>query len=739
MKSRGRPHDGQRKRGLPRRSPVTRALIVGCVALMACSREVPRLDLGKMDGIEALVDRFSPSRSVVVVPDRHWEVASEGGIWTFRGWADLLCFVEEPPQQGLQIVLEPDESTRDHHFLVRWDDVVLWEKPRRFDTGGEVVEIPRASLTPGLHRLTVGRIPAADDKNKRQQHDNGFTRIEFGIDGTPLRIRPEAMERYAFLRAFLQDGVAGTGSEKFSGWLVEGPRTVDASMTVPEDSVVSFRLTTFGSSSSRFSLTVDGAAHSARVGQQPGSLEVALHSGSHEVSLAVDGAADGLFLWGAPHLRPVRRGAAGPVILVTMDTTRRDSLSPYGGPPAASPNIARLAGQATIYNNAWATAPWTLPSHASIFTGLYPTRHGAGVGSTRLHSQFQTVAEIFRSRGYRTAGFAGGEMSASHWGVAQGFELYRDPDGFETRGDRLTEYVEGFLSRHADESLFLFVNYFDPHALYQAPAEFEELFGVEERRDRISDLPIWGDLGRGDDAAWRAVAHGDATVVPEALDYLRAAYLAEVAFMDRQVGRLIEVLEEHGLFDAATIVLVADHGEFLGEHGFFSHAARLDPELTHIPLIIKWPGQTESGRVDHLVSQVDLFATLVGAVDSNPPPMDGVSLWPAHLDSLAQRDTVFMEEHEMRIHPLFAKMKIAPNVYGIQQLLFRQIVWKGDTLCSRLTAEGWRQERCTVGWQERMAELEAVAALPIEGNLEAAQEGLTDDLRRRLEALGYLR
>ncbi|MFV2072400.1 MAG: sulfatase [Thermoanaerobaculales bacterium] len=718
---------------------MTRALIVGCVALMACSREAPRLDLGEIAGIEALVGRFSPSRSVVVIPDRFWEASSEKGIWTFQGWADLLCFVEESPQQGLQIVLEPDELTRDLHFLIRWDDVVLWEKPRTLAIDGEVIEIPRASLTPGLHRLTVGRISGADAKNERQEHGNGFARIEFRFDGTSLRIRPQAAERYAFLRAFLQDGVTGTGPEKLSGWLVEGPRTVAASMIVPEDSVVSFRLTNFGSSSSRFSLTVDGAAHSARVSQQPGSLEVPLPAGSHELSFAVDGAEDGLFLWGAPHLRPARRGAAGPVILVTMDTTRRDSLSPYGGLPEASPNIARLAGQATVYNNAWATSPWTLPSHASIFTGLYPTRHGAGVGSTRLDLQYRTLAEVFRDQGFRTAGFAGGEMSASHWGVAQGFELYRDPDGFETRGDQLTQFAVDYLEEHSDEPLFLFVNYFDPHALYRAPAEFEELFGVEERRDRVADLPVWGDLSRGDGAAWRAVANGEAEVVPEAVDYLRAAYLAEVAFMDRQVGRLIEVLEEHGLFDAATIVLVADHGEFLGEEGLFSHAGRLNPELTHIPLIIKWPGQTEPVRSDHLVSQVDLFATLVGAVDSNPSPMDGISLRPAHLDALAQRDTVFMEEHEMRIHPLFTVMKIAPNVYGIQQLLFRQIVWKGNTSCSRLTADGWRQEACTVGWQERMAELEVVAALPIEGDLEIVQEGLTDDLRRRLEALGYLR
>jgi arylsulfatase A-like enzyme len=414
-------------------------------------------------------------------------------------------------------------------------------------------------------------------------------------------------------------------------------------------------------------------------------------------------------------------------------------MSFHGGPVEATPNIARLAAGATVFENAWATSPWTLPSHASIFTGLYPSHHLAGVTRPRLGREFDTLAEIYRRLGFRTAGFAGGEMSASHWGVAQGFEFYRDPEGIQTRGDRLTELVEGFVDRQTDDAFFLFVNYFDPHGLYQAPPDFEERFGVAELKAKLENVAVWEDLILGDGEAWRKIIGGEAEVNDDAVAYMRAAYLAEVSFMDHQIGRFFELLERREIFDRSTIVLVADHGEFLGEHGFFSHACRLDPELTRTPMIVKWPGQTKPEVVTELVSMIDLFPTLAGPMGASPPVSDGIPLDSNLRHQLEGRKTVFMEEHEMRIHPLFDNMKIAPSVFGFQSSDFQQVVWKGGTSCSRARPGGWVETGCSVGWRDRMAQLEALTTLPAGDAADGVQDGLSGEMRRRLEALGYVR
>lgn len=719
--------------------PVVTVVVAVLLTASACRRPHPAEDLGVINDLQPLIDRFSPASPVVVVPDRFWETAADGGSWVFRGYANLVCYVDEPPSRDLDIIFEPTEETSNFHFMVSWDGSELWPNPRQLAVPREILEVAQDQLTRGLHRLEIRRVAAADEPGHQSRRNNEFSVVAYGLGEDSLRLEPETADRYEFVRAFLEDGVAGVGEEKHGGWLASSSASATAKITLTEDSVASFKVASLDAGPSRFTVAVDGVEHSVDVSSDAEMLEIDLGAGSHRLRLSVAGESDGYYLWGAPHLRTMEPATAGPVILVTMDTTRWDSLSLHGGPLDTSPNIARLASRATVFDNAWSTSPWTLPSHASIFTGLYPSHHGAGVTNPRLARHLTTLAEIFRQAGYFTAGFAGGELSASHWGVAQGFEVYRDPEGLETRGDRLTGFVEEFLDERCDGPLFLFVNYFDPHGLYQAPAEFEELFGVAELRERIQDAPLWGELSRGDASVWRAIIGGEAEVTAEAIAYIRAAYLAEVAFMDHQIGRLVEWLEDHGLFEEATIVLVADHGEFLGEHGFFSHACRLDPELTRVPLIIKWPHQMEPELVDTLVSQVDLFSTLAAMTGAPISANDGGSLKSVDRNELSQRTAVFMEEHEMRIHPLFKNMMIAPSVFGIQEPAIRQVVWWGGTSCYRSTATGWSDVRCASDWAERISQLEAFMVHPIGGATSDAEHDLSDEMRRRLEALGYVR
>lgn len=692
-----------------------------------------------MSDLRSLIDKFSSADPVVIVPDRFWESTEDRRAWVFRGYANLLCYVEQRPNDALRLIFEPTAETSGFHFTPTWDSQPLWPNPRPLTNPQEVFEIAADRLTPGLHRFELRRAAAAEGAAERSKRDNVFGAIAYGVGQDIHSLEPDDAERYEFIRAFFEDGVTGVGEEKHGGWLMSGPGTATATISPTEDCLASFDLVSFDSTPARFSVVVDDREHHVEVVDTSKRLEVKLPRGAHRLELSVQGPADGCYLWGAPHLRLVQPETVGPVIVVTLDTTRWDALSPYGGPANASPNIARLAERATVFENAWSTSPWTLPSHASIFTGLYPSHHGAGVTHPRLDRRFSTLAEIFRSSGYRTAGFAGGELVASRWGLAQGFEFYRDPEGFETRGDRLTAFTRDYLDGIAGDQFFLFVNYFDPHGLYQAPGEFEELFGVSELRKKIKNEPMWGDLSRGNSAVWRAIIAGEAEVTADAIAYLRAAYLAEVAFMDHQIGRLIAWLEQNELFDAATIVLVADHGEFLGEHGFFSHSCRLEPELTRVPLIIKWPYQEEARQEHSLVSQVDLFGTLAAVAGGVVTPGDGLSLDEALRSELSKRSTVFMEEHEMRIHPLFSNMKIAPSVFGIQQPTFRQVVWRGGTTCYRQRGRGWSETECAIDWAERMEQLGEFADRTIGDAGPVDERDLGDEMRRRLEALGYVR
>jgi hypothetical protein len=524
-----------------------------------------------------------------------------------------------------------------------------------------------------------------------------------------------------------------------AGCLVQGPKSITFEIELDADGVAQFLVENFSDQEAVFGLW--GGSEPCQLTLEPMTrqpLELPLGKGRRSLALEVTGSQDGLFLWGAPYLRRKDAGLPGPVVLITMDTTRRDHLSPYSGKAGTTPSIQAFAEGATVFENAHSTSPWTLPAHGSIFTGKYPTFHGAGLSSGVLPRKHETLAELFLAQGYFTAGFAGGEVSSTRWGVGQGFLRYRDPDDFETRGDVLTGYVESFLQTHHELPLFLFVNYFDPHGLYQAPDEFVARFDVHNLEKRIRHLPIWKDLIEGDNRAWAQVISGKAEVNQDVVRYMRAAYQAEVAFMDHLIGRIFELLKENDLFDPAMIILVADHGEFLGEHGFFSHACRLDPELTEIPLLIKWPHQAEAQRVRELVSLVDLFPTILEMIQYSGPFHNGLILSPDELGLLCQRRTVFLEEHETRFHPLFENMKIASDIYGVQRLDSREVVWRGGITCADRSDPGWAEGSCAVTWQERLQELAKAAELANASAESEVESGLSEDDERRLRALGYL-
>jgi len=715
------------------------AWLLATAAAAGCAGSPHDHEPFRMSPISAgpVAERLVSPAGILVAPEERWTPGEAG--WSFRGSARLLVWVREQPTADLVFRLVPDDATAQHHLRVEWNGGSLLAQPRPFDPAGEDVVVPRSQVTPGLHELEVVRTTAGETPDVRGRIDNRFATVSWRVGDTTTELDPSGRERSLRIAEFLDLGVTGASQQRFDGVLVDGPAVIESVLDIHERSMLSTEVVEVTGGEAIFDVAAGDEVVSAAVADGGHRrLEIELPSGRHTVRWTVRGADDGLHLWGAPDLRPVEAAGGTPVVVITLDTTRRDVLGVYGGAADVSPRIDRLSRVATVFDEAHATSPWTLPSHGSILTGLYGTRHGAGVGDDRLILEQRSLAEVFREHGYRTAGFAGGEMCASRYGLGQGFQRYRDPDGFETRGDRLTDAALEFLDRSPDPRLFLFVNYFDPHALYLAPEPHRTRFDVDRLEAAAREVPVWRELAAGDGEAWRAIVAGEAPpATPGILAWLRAAYLAEVAFMDEQIGRLLDGLGERGWLDPAMVVLVADHGEFLGEHGFYSHACRLDPELTEVPLIIKWPHQRTGGRSAALVSQVDLFATVAAVVDPTAPAQDGISLADPEAGALAARETVYMEEHHTRIHPLFENMSLAPHLFGLRRPELLEMVWRGGNLCEREIGGEWRTVACGVGWRERLDQLAALAKRPLTEGVSSGE--LSDAERERLEALGYIR
>ena len=256
------------------------------------------------------------------------------------------------------------------------------------------------------------------------------------------------------------------------------------------------------------------------------------------------------------------------ILLVTLDTTRADAI----GPEAAgveTPSFNAIAARGRRFRQAYATVPETLPSHTSMMTGLYPAGHGIHQNARYVPASASLLAERLRGAGYRTAAFVSSFALAARFGLARGFELYDDGQaagGTERSARETTEAALRHLSGNAGQPLFLWVHYYDPHTPYAPPEPFRSRFA-------------------------------------------KNAYLGEVAAMDEQMGRLTQAFERAAAGPAA-FVIVADHGEGLGDHGEPQHGQLLYQSTMHVPLAIAGPG-VDPGVVDTPVSTRRVFHTVI--------------------------------------------------------------------------------------------------------------------------------
>ena len=333
---------------------------------------------------------------------------------------------------------------------------------------------------------------------------------------------------------------------------------------------------------------------------------------------------DGRALWGSPVIETEDAPPFGPnLIVISIDCLRADHVGAYGYEKPTTPAIDAFAEDAVVFEEASSTSSWTIPAHMSMFTGLPPLMHGvsespddywAGRAKT-LAPTVPYLAELLARRGYETAGVVSSVPMSPRYGFDRGFRVYRV---HAAKAEEVVDSSLDLVARSGERPFFLFVHFIDPHWSYLPMVEFGSY--AEEFIARFGERPedISGLIARHNGKALGAR--------PEDAEDVRTLYDAAVAYVDRELGRLFAELTERGLYQDAFILLIGDHGEAFYDHETFGHAKTLYRELTHVPLIVKWPGEASKGREDTPVSQVDVFPTVLEAAGITPPPMEGTSL-----------------------------------------------------------------------------------------------------------------
>ncbi len=288
---------------------------------------------------------------------------------------------------------------------------------------------------------------------------------------------------------------------------------------------------------------------------------------------------------------------AGPVpprsiVLVTIDTLRVDRLGSYGSARGLTPALDRFASHAVRFGAAITQAPLTVPAHATILTGLHPARHGVRTNDGfRLDPRVPTLAEAMRARGYATGAFIGGYPLRAATGLARGFDRYdeeflRQAGAVERPADAVAQAALTWLDAQHSRPVFAWLHLFDPHSPYTPPA-------------------------------------------PYAAAYPGAPYDGEIAYTDAAIGRFFDGLRQRDRWSTALVIVVADHGESLGEHGERTHGTFLYDSTIRVPLIVKRPGPDADARlVEAPVETADLAPTIAALAGATLPSADGRSLVP---------------------------------------------------------------------------------------------------------------
>ncbi len=319
---------------------------------------------------------------------------------------------------------------------------------------------------------------------------------------------------------------------------------------------------------------------------------------------------------------PDRDDQRAPVILISLDTVRSDHLSCYGWHRETTPAIDRIAEESVLFTRAFTPISHTLPAHHSLFTSRHPREHKVLFNDWVPLEKFPLVTEALKEAGFNTAAIVSSAILEADYGLAPGFDFY-DED-FQTytfresiekkvyrkTADQVVKAALGWLEKQdLSQPFFLFLHFFDAHTEYDlTPDNYLDMFETDRDLVRIME-------SRGQRSAHQTKIN---------------RYDGSIRFIDDELNRVWDFLKEKGIFDKALIIITSDHGEGLGEHGWYYHGLYVYEEQMRIPLIIRLPGSDHAGeRIDALVDLVDLAPTILDFSNiSQLPESRGKSLLP---------------------------------------------------------------------------------------------------------------
>ena len=483
------------------------------------------------------------------------------------------------------------------------------------------------------------------------------------------------------------------------------------------------------------------------------------------------------------------------VLVIVWDTARADHMSLYGYGRPTTPRLEQWAREAAVFTSARSAGIWTLPSHASMFTGLPPESHGADERWLWLDERFVTVAEHFRDHGYATFSLAANSLLCEETNLVQGFDVrmttYKGKLSKAAKAatrkkvlpeDRSNELAPGWsppshgaknaewaravykeaaplaaytflewlrVRKTADQPFFAFINLMEAHT--------PRIPSMEARRAVLADDPSLVDLGLQTDAGHinlHFYNFGKYDLTDRQLAAINGVYDASLWDLDRATVELFDRMEQMGVLDDTIVVLTADHGENLGDHHLFNHRFSLWDTLARVPLVVRYPARVEPGRVDTPVSTLDLFATLAELADLPLPEGISANSWLAgppeatvtHLAKPLAREieTVRTVYPDVPLEPWLKEGHAL--VRGTQKL----ITMSDGTLDlydlaqdpserSPLTAQPTLKEQLSA-WLERWPPYDPNARSPRDRPMHVRAEAgeVSAELCEQLEALGYV-
>ena len=414
--------------------------------------------------------------------------------------------------------------------------------------------------------------------------------------GAELRFTPDLhpAARAAAAQASLRVTIEARPGEEREVWgRVIGPRDekpAEVSVDLPGDTgaIVRVGLHVGGAPGARFTW---GSWTAPRILGRGGSDPLSLAAASPEPSAAADSLRQAL--------------TRSNVMLLVLDAARARELGCYGYGRATTPEIDRLAREGVVFDRAFTPAVYTLAAMSSVWTSEYPDRHHGEVSfSSSLPKNRLTLAEILTARGIQTAGFVANAVAGRVGGFDRGFaEFHELFQKYGSGADAFRQALPAWLRANKDRRFFAYLHFREPHFPYDPPPPFDTQFGP--------DGPIARNVRR--EMGWITEANqGRRPLSADERAHLVSLYDGNLAFADQVIGELRRVLEAEGLFDRTVVIVMADHGEGLGEHGWIGHNVQLYEESIHIPLVVRFPaGKGPTGkRVAGLVDLLDVAPTI---------------------------------------------------------------------------------------------------------------------------------